>query len=1445
MSYLVDESADAFDQLSNAAGRTYPTGTEARLSMSQEQAWFLEMLVPDSIAYNFQAVLNLHGELDIGALERALGRLVERHQSLSTVFVDHGGEPQQRIEDAWQVTLPVVDLSKTADSMRDAYAASLIRMETAQKIDVGTLPLMRWVLFKHGDHDHSLLHIEHHLIHDGWSFRLFLGELSHFYNEERGRPELAALEPAIQFIDYCNWERAWLDSSAGRVGREFWRRRLTDWSAHGHSPFPQAQARVTGLDFVGSSVSVPFPAELASRLKHYASVNKATLFETMFSLFASVVGTRSGNTRQIVGTAVANRDIHGIQNTIGMLVNMLPLRVELQGDTRWPTLLERVKDEIRTACAYSHVPFSSMVADLKPARVANLLPYIQVGFSFHNSMTRQLEFDGLDVDIVEGLSNGSAKFDLNVIVVFDDEARPEAGGRFLLEYSTSSTNETGVVSLMDEFFAFANAWLANPETHLKDVVHASSAAEATNERASAEDDDGAFWAAQIETDAGELVPDQLGALVGTELRFDRLDVALAREPLERLRQSCETVGITPAVALFALHATSLARFSGNLDVLAGLVADNDVQALKTLLPVAVHVDPTASFAVTFRTAEELCRRACEHYARSPDVLSAVIDAWQQSSGRSAASLLQSAFGVANDVEGISAAGRARIEMIVRTEGDDPVLSVRYASNLFSKHAVKLLVEDFSRMLDAAAASLDTTLQQAGAALDDNRLRAISEGVRPLCQQSTLHEIFESWVAIQPDSVAVRSGVCVWTYAELDARANEIAERLLSNGVQPGEAVAVCMPRSPWLIAALLGILKAGGCYLSIDATLPDARRDWQLREADVAHVLVDASAPAFADHIAVHRIDGTLVESLAGVRPASRPRVDTDARCYYMFTSGSTGEPKATASDHRAVINLVTNTDYLKIGQDDRLLVFAPLAFDASTFEIWGALLNGAQLVVQPGALASLEELGDTLATQQVSILWLTSALFQGMVEQHPEVLAGARRVLTGGDVVSADAMRAFFAAGGRQLTIAYGPTEGTVFTTAYTLDAAEEVSGRALIGRPIAHRDLYVVDVFGNLASEGVPGELYVGGGVTGEYLKRPELSKERFVRLPWLSEHTLFRSGDVGRWTTDGQVEFLGRRDSQIKIRGFRIETGEIEQAIRGLEGVAHCAVIVRAQGVDKQLVAFVAPVRGVTLSGSAIRDALRQALPDYMVPLNVYSIERLPTTPSGKLNKRALLELAAQPNPVFVDEPDTEAVSLERLITPIWADVLKLDKVERHQDFFAIGGHSLAGMRIMSRLSKTLGRRLPLDMLFRYPTVASFAEAIKSGGEVSRQLLPDHTSPVRGHSIEPSPTTSSDKPNKRALSEPTPQLAAISADVPDIAAGSLEGLIAPVWADVLKLDKVERHQDFFAIGGHSLAGMRIMSRLSKTLGRRLPLDMLFRYPTVASFAEAITDGHDVAHL
>lgn len=1300
--------------LAKRAGVQHITGTEGPLSMSQEQAWFLETLVPESIAYNFQAMLNIRGDLDINALELALSMVVERHQSLSTVFDEVDGEPRQTIQDAWPVNIPIVDLSASSEAVRQTYMNSIIKAEIAQKIQVAKLPLIRWVLFKFSDQFHSLLHIEHHLIHDGWSFRLFLKELNHFYNEQKGRVNQEPLEPVIQFIDYCQWERDWLDSAQGRQGRDFWYGRLETWPAYTHSPFPAPKGGQAALDFVGSSVSVPLPGGLISALQAYGSKNKSTLFETMFSLFACVVAARSGQTQQLIGTAVANRDLPGIENTIGMLVNMLPLRIDIDANTPWAPLLAAVKEEIRTACLQSHVPFSTMVADLSPERLTQQLPYIQVAFSFHNSMSRTLDFADIDVEVVEGLANGSAKFDLNVICVFDDEVNPAAGGRFMLEYSTAVAKEADVVALMDDFLHLASAWLEQPAESLANVrKSAVLAAGGTSVSPGVE-----FWKQSLDLEASGLLADHaLNRVVSGPLV--RHEIPLSDESLARLFQACEQRRIEPEVALFSIYAIVMARYGGHQTVVAGLGTAADGQRLATPLPLKLTLTAHDTFADVFLRTQQHCEQARQWHASSAQSLEKALDDSVAASGRAPQSLIQSVFcnGLSARAEQGSASGSLHppIEFVLDRSGTKASLSLGYAADLFTQETATSMAGHYVQLLEKAGESLDETLAQSLSAQHQAAIQAQCEGLASTYPETSLHAIVEAFAATQPEAIAVRCGEAVLTYAQLDESADKIADILLRKDVQPGDVVGICMMRSEWQVAALLGVLKAGACYLSIDCASPAERRDWLLEEADVKWALIDESAPPLRDATSTLLIGQLLTEQDdLRVSPLVKPVVSADAHCYYMFTSGSTGTPKATASTHRAVVSLVKGTDYIDINGDDRFLFFAPLAFDASTFEIWGALLNGAQLVVQPGEAGGLDDLAHTLESQQVSVLWLTSALFQEMVDQYPHAMAGVRHVVTGGDVVSPQSMRSFLAQSTGTLTIGYGPTEGTVFTTAYSMDKVEQVTDKPLIGWPIAQADAYIVDVFGQLAEPGVPGELFIGGtGITGAYLKRPELSQERFVTLKRFPGKTLFRTGDLARWTQSRGIEFLGRSDSQIKIRGLRIEPGEVEQAIRQLPGVTACSLILRTLNLDKQLVAFVSLDGTIALDEQQIRVALRDRLPDYMVPSEVHVIEQLPVNASGKVDKRALLELATQNGRARVTS-ERPSTALEKSIAEVWAQILNVPEVGRNEDFFSIGGHSLAGMRIMSRLSKQFGSRLSLNLLFEYPSVETLAGAIERSTE-----------------------------------------------------------------------------------------------------------------------------------
>lgn len=1316
-SFEKDNTAPSRSQdLAMRAGAQHITGTEGPLSMSQEQAWFLETLVPESIAYNFQAMLNIRGNLDIKVLERALSRVVERHQSLSTVFDEVDGEPRQTIQDAWSVNIPIVDLSASSEAVRQTYMNSIVKAEIAQKIEVAKLPLIRWVLFKFSDQFHVLLHIEHHLIHDGWSFRLFLKELNHFYNEEKGRVNQEPLEPVIQFIDYCQWERDWLDSAEGRQGRDFWYGRLETWPAYTHSPFPAEKDAQAALDFVGSSVSVPLPGKLISALQAYGSENKSTLFETMFSLFACVVAARSGQTQQLIGTAVANRDLPGIENTIGMLVNMLPLRIDIDANTSWAPLLAAVKEEIRTACLQSHVPFSTMVADLSPDRVTQQLPYIQVAFSFHNSMSRTLDFADIDVEVVEGLANGSAKFDLNVICVFDDEVNPAAGGRFMLEYSTAVAKEADVRALMADFLHLAGAWLEQPAESLANVRKAAVLAAPSG--SSSVNPGVEFWKQSLDLEASGLLPDHaLNRAVSGPLA--RHEIPLSDESLARLFQACEQRNIEPEAALFSLYAVTMARYGGHQTVVACLGTAADGQRLATPLPLKLTLAAHDTFADVFLRAQQHCEQARHWHASSAQGLEQALDDSVAASGRAPQSLIQSVFcdGISACAEqgGESGSLHPPIEFVLDRSSTKASLSLAYAADLFAQETATSMAGHYVHLLEKASESLDQTLAQSLSAQHQAAIQTQCEGLDSSYPETSLHAIVEAFAATQPEAIAVRCGDAVLTYAQLNESADKVADTLLRKGVQPGDVVGICMMRSELLVAALLGVLKAGACYLSIDCALPAERRNWLLEEADVKWALIDESAPALRDATSTLLI-GQLVNEQDDPRvsPLDKPVISADAHCYYMFTSGSTGTPKATASTHRAVVSLVKGTDYIDIKSDDRFLFFAPLAFDASTFEIWGALLNGAQLVVQPGEAGGLDDLAHTLENQQVSVLWLTSALFQEMVDQYPQAMAGVRHVLTGGDVVSPQSMRSLLARSTGTLTICYGPTEGTVFTTAYSMDKVEQVTDKPLIGWPIAQADAYIVDIFGQLAEPGVPGELFIGGtGITGAYLKRPELSRERFVTLERFPGKTLFRTGDLARWTPSRGIEFLGRSDSQIKIRGLRIEPGEVEQAIRQLPGVTACSLILRTLNLDKQLVAFVSLDGSVALDEQQIRVALRECLPDYMVPAEVHVIEQLPVNASGKVDKRALLELATQNGRARVTS-ERPSTALEKSIAEVWAHILNVPDVGRNEDFFSIGGHSLAGMRIMSRLSKQFGTRLSLNLLFEYPSVETLAGAIERAAE-----------------------------------------------------------------------------------------------------------------------------------
>lgn len=587
------------------------------------------------------------------------------------------------------------------------------------------------------------------------------------------------------------------------------------------------------------------------------------------------------------------------------------------------------------------------------------------------------------------------------------------------------------------------------------------------------------------------------------------------------------------------------------------------------------------------------------------------------------------------------------------------------------------------------------------------------------REHLVHELFEEQAERTPEAVAAVCGEECIDYRGLDLRANRLANRLAALGVGPEVIVGVCLERSLGMVIAALAALKAGGAYLPLDPANPAERLAFLLKETRAAVLVTEQRflpALPIQEGMTVLCLDlerGAL-ERESGERPARAATADNLA--YVTYTSGSTGMPKGVAIIHRGVVRLVRGADYVDLGPRDVLLQLAPFAFDASTFEIWGALLNGGRIALATPGTPSVEEIGEMLERYSVTTLFLTTGLFHRMVDDGLERLVSVRQIITGGDVLSVPHFcRALRGLPDSRVISAYGPTENTTYTTCGPPVTAEEVGASVSLGRPIANTRVYLLDRDLLPVPVGVPGELYAAGdGLARGYFQRPDLTAERFVPSPFgPAGERCYRTGDLARLMPDGRLDFLGRIDGQVKIRGHRIEVAEIEAALVRHPAVREAAVMARTYGPgDKRLVAYVVPAEGAALADGELREALKKTLPDAMIPSVFVTLRALPLTPNGKLDRRALPE-PGRARPDLGSEPLAPRTGTEETLAGVWQEVLKLDRVGVQDDFFALGGDSILCIQIISRLS-SLGVRLTPRQLFEFPTVEELAAVIEGKPE-----------------------------------------------------------------------------------------------------------------------------------
>ena len=656
-------------------------------------------------------------------------------------------------------------------------------------------------------------------------------------------------------------------------------------------------------------------------------------------------------------------------------------------------------------------------------------------------------------------------------------------------------------------------------------------------------------------------------------------------------------------------------------------------------------------------------------------------------------------------------------------------TLEYKTELFAAHTIDRMLGHFRTLLEGVVENPDARVSELPLLTTAERRQLMIEfNPRPVDfpRDACLHQLFEEQAAKTPDAPAVRFGSQVFTCGELNARANRLARYLESIGVALETPVGICMERSPEMIVAVLAILKAGGAYVPIEPDEPNERLAFKLQDAGVAvlvtqeSVLNGLSEDVLKNGPTVIAID----RDEAAISKHAPENLDTGVRghnlAYVIYTSGSTGTPKGVLVEHRSLVNhSIGIAQHFELRPADRVLQFAPLSFDVSAEEIFPTLLAGATLVLRPAGLAvSIQDFHPFLVNEGLTALNLPTPYWsEWMAVMEDEKLTlpeSLRLVIVGSDTVTKEHYARWqrLAHNRVRWCNAYGTTEATITTTIYEPKPGES-PGCVPIGRPAMNTQVYILDDHRQLVPIGVPGEIYVGGEeVARGYLNRADATLANFVpdKFSRKAGARLNRTGDYGRWRADGNIEFLGRRDNQVKIRGFRIETGEVEAALVQHPGVREAAVVPRldARG-EKCLVAYVvAKDESPQLVGKLL-EFLRDRLPGYMVPATVMTLSHLPRLSSGKIDVKAL------PVP-HGERPDLEESfvapgdSLEEKLANVWRQVLGVEKVGIHDNFFNLGGHSLLAVRLFTEIEKLTGWSLPVLTLFQSPTVKGLADAIR---------------------------------------------------------------------------------------------------------------------------------------
>jgi amino acid adenylation domain-containing protein len=860
----------------------------------------------------------------------------------------------------------------------------------------------------------------------------------------------------------------------------------------------------------------------------------------------------------------------------------------------------------------------------------------------------------------------------------------------------------------------------------------------------------AFWLEQFKGDIQALhLPTDYARPAFQSFEGDKQPFKVGSKETAALRRIAQQEGATLYMVLLAVYVVFLAKLSGQDDIITGSPTAGRRHAdLQQMIGMFVNTLALRNkilwedtFTVFLRKVKQNVLKAFENQDyQFEDLVETLGDEINRDTSRNP--LFDVMFSLQNmefselKIPGLtlkpyeSKRRTAKFDlMLLSYEIEDWVgFTFEYCTKLFKEETIERFANFFKKIVTQVVEAPRKNISDIEIISEEEKRRLLVEFNDTFKEyiDRTIHELFETQAAAAPDRTAAVGRSCLdgttsITYRMLNEKSNRLAHLLQVKGVAPDTVVGLMTEPSIEMIVGILAILKAGGAYLPLDPGHPDARIKYMLADCGAYILLSGQKYKSWCDSEA-EIIDLESEEYFMGdsVNPAARSKPDNLA--YIIYTSGTTGKPRGTLTTHYNVLRVVKNTNYIELKQNDRILQLSNYAFDGSVFDIYGALLNGASLVLMERERGvAVDRLAGVIEREAITVFFVTTALFNTLVELKPGCLAHIRKVLFGGERVSVEhCKKALAGLGAGKIIHVYGPTETTVYATYYFIDHIDESTGTIPIGRPISNTAVYILDRGLNPVPTGIHGEMYIGGdGVARGYLNRPELTAEKFVFYRSYRTHRTYisyRTGDLARWLPEGSIEFLGRIDDQVKIRGFRIEPDEITHRLWGHDRVKEAVVVVReSKAGEKYLCAYI--VARQEIGERELKEYLAGDLPDYMVPAHIVMLDRIPLTPNGKVDRKALPE----PEVTLAESYSPARDQVEKTLLDIWIDVLGFGRDASNErmeelvgidsNFFELGGHSLKASILTARIHRALGVKIPLTEVFRTPTVRGLAEFIKN--------------------------------------------------------------------------------------------------------------------------------------